>query len=193
MTALAAAGAAFCVLAACKDIPLLPKWDAPWNVPLPSKPVKNIFGAVPVTIPAGTSAPVAFTDSIKIDATIGGLLKQLDTLSGGNFVVTITKSIPLHGADTLFIANNNAFTGGIVVPITMSAANVAPATDSMAPNPSISTSGLGMLYTAAFNGGQLFVRFRGQVTYPGPGSRAVVPNDSVFVKLALLSNIAISK
>lgn len=193
--AFAAAGAALCVFA-CKDVPLLPKWNADWNLPLPSQSIKNIFGAVPVTIPAGTSASVSFTQSQTVDGPIGGLLKQ--QLSNASFIVTVTKSIPLDGVDTLFIAADTfAFTNPaatrIVVPITLSAANVGAVKDSIAPNPVVSASGLLMLQNIANSSGTLWIRMKGQVTYPGPGSRAVQPGDSVLLKLALLSTIAVSR
>jgi hypothetical protein len=194
--AVAAAGAALCVFA-CKDVPLLPKWNADWNLPLPSQAIKNIFGVTPVTIPAGTSANVSFTQSQAVDGPIGGLLKQ--DLSNASFIVTVTKSIPLSGNDTLFIAADtfafsNPAATRIVIPITLVATNVGALKDSIAPNPTVSAAGLAMLQNVANSGGTLWIRMKGQVTYAGPPNPGTVqPGDSVLLKLALLSTIAISR
>lgn len=188
----AAAGAAFCVLAACTDVPFLPKWSADWNVPLPSRAVSQVFGAAPATVPAGTPAAVSFTDSLTVDGPVGGLLKQ--DLSNASIVVTVVKSIALGGAPTLQIDSSKTFATAINVAITLDSSKVAPAgRDSVTPNTSVSQAQIGMLQGVANSNGRLYVRLSGNVHCHTSGTCTVAPTDSILVKLALVSTIAISK
>ena len=188
--AFAAAAAAFCL--ACKDVPLLPKWNADWNLPLPSKSVNQVFGPAAVTVPAGTSAAVTFTDSITVDGPVGGLLKQ--DLSNASIIVTVVKSIALGGAPTLQIDSSKTFATSINVAIRLDSSKVAPAgRDSVTPNTSVSQAQIGMLQGVANNNGRLYVRLSGNVHCHTSGTCTVSPTDSILVKLALLSTIAISR
>ena len=188
-----AAALVTCVTLGCKDIPLLPKWDASWNLPLPSQVIKlqNAFPAgIPVTPFSGN---VSFTapQSEPIDGFIGQVLG--DSIGTASIAMVLTKSIPLSGSDTLFVAAtvadlSNPAAQRIVMPLTMIAAN---AQDSILTP--LTAGGLAMLQGVAKNNGTLQVQLSGRVTYSGPAPRAVTSTDSIGVKLALLATVSISR
>lgn len=179
------------VTVACEDIPLLPKWNADWNVPLPSKAIA-LFGPFSATVPPNTSANVSFAPQKQdLGGTVGTLLDQ--QLSNAQLILGLDKTKPVSGNDTVFVAadslslTNSAGTR-IVVPIVFLATDLT-VTDTVA----ISAAGVTMLRTAAQNEGTLWIQLRGRVTYAGPGNMTITPGDSIRVRLALLATIAISR
>lgn len=191
MVAACAAALVTCVTLGCEDVPLLPKWDADFNVPLPSQRI-GLLGPFPAVVPPGTSGNVSFPPQQEpLDDAVGDLL--VDKLKAADVILTLSTTVPLDGADTVFVAANNAdLTNAaaqrIVVPVTLVAA-VPTLTDTVPVN----AGGLAMLQTVAQNSGTLFIQLRGRVTYPGPGNRTITANDSIGVRLALLARIAVSR
>ncbi len=189
----AALAAAFVtgVTMGCVDVPLLPTWDADWYVPLSSQRI-GLLGPFPAAVPPGTSAQVSFPPQQQsLDDAAGSILDQ--EMRSANVVLTLSSSIPLDGADTLFIAATSAdLTNGsaqrVVVPITL-VASVPTFTDTVA----VTADGLTMLKNAAAAGGDIFIQLRGSVTYPGPGIRTITASDSIGVRFALLARIAVSR
>lgn len=191
---LAAGVLALLAAPACNDVPVLPKWDAEWYVPLPSQAIA-LGGAgqfpIGVPIPPGTSASVSFpVQSLALDQAIGRILRQ--QLSNGRVILNVVTPFALDGADTLFVAadpaslTNPADTARIVVPFTL-VASQSSITDTVG-----ITQGLSVLSTAAQNDASLYVQVRGRVTYSGTTSRTVTAADSIGVRLALLTRIGIS-
>lgn len=179
------------VTVACQDIPLLPTWDADWNVPLPSQAIA-LFGPFPGAVPAGTSANVSFPpQSQSLGGTVGSLLDQ--DLSNAALVVVLSKTLAVSGSDTVFVAADsasltNAAATRIVVPVAFTAADLT-VTDTVP----VSTAGIAMLKSVAQAEGSLWVQLRGRVTFAGPGVLAVTPADSIHVRLSLLATIAVSR
>jgi hypothetical protein len=193
---LAVAGAAIvAVLAAgCEDVPFVPKWDADWNVPLPSSAIylQSSFGTLP--IPPGASANISFPPQQQtLDEAVGEVLRR--DLRAASLILTLTKSANLQfsATDTLFVAASqadltNAAANRIVVPVTFAASDVA-VTDTTA----VTSGGLTMLQTVAGSpGGELWIQLRGRATFEGSGFYTVQPTDSIGVKLALLVRIGVS-
>jgi hypothetical protein len=191
---LAAGALALLAAPACNDVPVLPKWDAEWYVPLPSQSIA-LGGAgrfpIGVPIPPGTSASVSFpVQSLALDQAIGRILRQ--PLSNGRVILNVATPFALDGADTLFVAadsaslTNPAETARIVVPFTL-VASQSSITDTVE-----ITQGLSVLSTAAQNDASLYVQVRGRVTYSGTTSRTVTAADSIGVKLALFTRIGVS-
>ncbi|OGT94992.1 MAG: hypothetical protein A2083_05640 [Gemmatimonadetes bacterium GWC2_71_9] len=190
---LAAGALALLAAPACNDVPVLPKWDAEWYVPLPSQSIA-LGGAdrfpIGVPIPPGTSASVSFpVQSLALDQAIGRILRQ--PLSDGRAIVTIATPFALDGADTLFVAADstaltNPAAARIVVPFTL-VASQSSITDTVE-----ITQGLSVLSTAAQNDASLYVQVRGRVTYSGTASQTVTAADSIGVKLALFTRIGVS-
>src|SRR5260221_13072518 len=124
------AASAIFVLAGCKDIPLLPKWNSDEQFPLASQKI-TVSPPFPsgVTVPNNTSQSVSFpAQSQAIDGLIGQFLKP--GLLAGTIVSVVTKSasVTINGTDTLFIAQTqadltNPLAQRIVVPLTIVAAN----------------------------------------------------------------------
>jgi len=191
LTAALAAAVVTLVTIGCKDIPLLPKWSADWNIPLPSQRIP-LQGPFPAIVPAGASAHVSFPpQALPIDGAIGQLLKS--PLSNASIFMVVTKSIPLNGQDTLFVAAtvadlSNPAATRIVVPIALTAGNAQDSVQSP-----VSAAGLAMLQSVANSSGSLQVQLSGQVTYPGPGTRTITLTDSIGVRLGMLSTIAVSR
>ncbi len=175
----------------CEDVPLLPKWDADWNVPLTSRgiPLSNPFGA---SVPAGTSANVTSgVQSQALDGAVGGILDQ--EIRSADVIVTLSKTLAISTDDTLFVAASpadltNAAAVRIVVPMAMTAGDVS-VTDTVP----VSAAGLNLLTTTAANEGTIYVELRGRATWAGPGSLTVTSADSIGMRLALLARIAVSR
>jgi hypothetical protein len=182
------------VTSACQDVPLLPKWNADWNVPLPSQSISLAAAFSPLTtIPANTPANVAFgAQAIALDGAIGQLLRQ--PLSNASLIIVLSKSIPLDGADTVFVAQSPAeltapTASTIVIPLSLVAANAKDSVQS----PALTPANLTMLQNVAIAGTTLQVQMRGRVVYPGPGNRTITSTDSIGVKLQMLATVAVSR
>ena len=179
-----AAACVTCVTAAC-DVPVLPQWDTDWNLPLPSQAIP----LAPVPIPNNTTIAATMpTQTQDLDASIGELLKNASDT--GAVVITITKpaGLALSGADTLFIASSAA---GLDNPGAASRIEVAfafAATDGTKSD-TLPVLNLGIVRTAADNGGTLYLRFRGTITNNSGGVVTPAATDSIAVKLALLATI----
>jgi hypothetical protein len=179
------------VTLACKDIPLLPHWDADWNVPLPSQAIA-LFGPFPGLVPPGTSANISFPpQSQTFGGSVGSLLEQ--NLSNAALVVVLSKALAVSGADTVFVAADaasltNAAATRIVVPVAFTAADLT-VTDTVP----VTAAGITMLQNLAQSNGSLWVQLRGRVSYAGPGNLTVTTSDSIHVRLSLLATIAVSR
>jgi hypothetical protein len=188
------AAAAVSVSVACQDVPLLPKWDADWYIPLPSEAIAlgGAGGVFPGTVPPGTSANISFPPQTQqLDESVGSLLRQ--ELSNGRIIVTLTKTLAVSGSDTLFIAPDQASltvntASVIVVPVAFTATDL-----SVTDTATVLPSGLTMLKNVADAQGTLWIQLRGQVSYNGSGNLTVTAADSIGVKLAMLATIAVSR
>jgi hypothetical protein len=178
----------------CKDIPLLPTWDADWYVPLTSRGVSlsGPFGGFGGTVPAGTSVP--FSSAVQqqsLDGAVGGVIDQ--EVRGAEVIVTLTKTLAISTDDTIFVAASaadltNAAATRVVVPTSLAAADQR-VTDTVA----IGQAELTMLRNVASAGGDIYVQLRGQATWAGPGTLTVTSTDSIGMRLALLTRIAVSR
>jgi len=186
---LAAAGVAAtvtCVTLACKDVPLLPKWDADWYLPLTSQGVA-LLGPFAGSVPPGTSASVSFLPLPQsLDGAIGSLLQQ--PLSNGRVIVTLSKGLPVSGADTVFLSGTS---GG--VPVDTFAVAFAAGDASVTDTIPIGSAGLSLLSSQASSNGSIYIQLRGRISYNGAGNLTVTSADSIGVKLALLATIAVSR
>jgi hypothetical protein len=198
LTGLAATGLAACtfiVLAGCKDIPLLPKWNADEKIPLASQKI-TVSPPFPsgVTVPNGTSQNVSFpAQSQAVDGLVGQILQP--GLLAGSIVSVVTKSatVTINGNDTLFIAQTqadltNPAATRIVVPLTINAANTKDSTQA-----AITAGGLTMLQNVATASGSLWIQMRGQATCVNAAGCTFTAGDSVGVRLTLLATIPISR
>ena len=191
-TAVAALG--FVVLAACQDIPLLPKWDANEAVPLASQKI-TISPPFPagVTVPNGTSQTVSFAAQPQ---EIKGLVDQVLTpgLAADTIFSVITKSasVTISGADTLFIASTQAGLGAaatsVIVPITIVATNTK---DSAATG--LTPAQLSILQGAATSTDTLWVQMRGRATCANAAGCTFTAGDSVGIKLTMHAVVHISR
>lgn len=185
-------GALAALAATACDVPFAPRWDADWNVPLPSQKI-TLLGQFPAPIvPAGTSANVSFpAQPQKLDASIGTILQQ--ELRSASLTLTLTKSVAISGNDTLFVASSRANLNSplpastIVLPMSFSAADTR--VDSTI---AVSAAGLAMLQLVAAAEDSLFVQLRGRATNPGPGTITLTATDSIGIRLALIARIGVS-
>src|SRR5579859_1897831 len=183
-TSVAALG--FAVLAACKDIPLLPKWDSNEAVPIASQKI-TISPPFPsgVSVPNGTSQNVSFAAQPQ---PIDGLVSQILTpgLAADTIFTVVTKSasVTINGADTLFIAQTLAGLGSattsVAVPITIVATNTK---DSAATG--LTPTQLAILQGAATTTDTLWVQMRGKATCANAAGCTFAAGDSVGVKLTM--------
>lgn len=177
----------------CDDVPLLPKWDADWYVPLPSSAIRLNATFPPVPIPPGTSATVADTLPQGLDDSVGDLFDR--TIRTASLIVTLTKpaSLRFSASDTVNVSNtlaglSNAASDRIQLALAFAAGDTA-VTDTVA----MSAASILMIQQTAANGGTLHVEIRGRVTYAGPGNYTVQPGDSIGVRLAILARIPVSQ
>lgn len=182
------------LLAGCEDVPLVPRWDADWYVPLPSQAIRLNPTAVPVPVPAGSPAvTISDTSQQSLDESIGAILDR--DLRAASLIVTLSKSPSLQfsAADTIIVASsqvdlgNSASTSRIVVPLVILAAD-ASVTDTAA----ISQASITMLRTAAQNDGTLYIEVRARTQYQGSTTYQLQPTDTIGVKLAMLARIGVS-
>lgn len=181
--ALAAVGAA-----GCNDVPLVPKWDADWYVPMASQTIQLPNG----TIPGGVSVSDSFPTQAQDMGDAAGQVLSRD-LRSASVIFTLDKNVDVSVADTLFIAASAADLGNpnatrIVLPVTMNA-SATTTSDTVA----VIQSGLTMLANVAEAAGTLFIQMRGTVSNPGPGSVTIDnSNNTIDVRLALLARIGVS-
>jgi hypothetical protein len=174
-----------CVTTACSDLPLLPQWDANWNVPLPTQALT----LPPAIIPAGLTAPIPpTTQQEPLDKSIGDLLSNAaDT---GSVLLTLIKkpSLAVNGTVTAEIDSTAAFGASkITIPVTFTAASDTTHAPASAVN-------VGMIRATADAGRTLYIRLSGSASNPGPGSVTVTSaNDTIYVKLNVLSTIHVSR
>jgi hypothetical protein len=198
LTGLAAASLAACatiVLVGCKDIPLLPRWNADEKLPLASQKI-TVSPPFPsgVTVPNNTSQNVSFpAQSQTIDGLVGQILRP--GLVAGSIVSVVTKSatVTINGSDTLFIAATqadltNALAQRIVVPLTIVATNTKDSAQAL-----ITAGGLTMLQNVANASGSLWIQMRGQATCANASGCTFTAGDSVGVRLTLLATVPISR
>jgi hypothetical protein len=177
----------------CKDIPLLPKWNADEKLPLASQKI-TVSPPFPagVNVPNGTSQSVSFpAQSQAIDGLVGQILQP--GLLAATIVSVITKSVTVSGADTLFIAATqpdltNAAAQRIVVPLVIVAANAKDSSQTV-----VTAGGLTMLQNVANASGSLWIQMRGQATCVNAAGCTFTAGDSVGVRLTLLATVPISR
>ncbi|MFI5281171.1 MAG: hypothetical protein ACHQU1_11780 [Gemmatimonadales bacterium] len=181
------------VLVACKDIPLLPRWNADEKIPLASQKI-----IVSPPFPAGVNVPNGQTQSVSfnpqpqpIDGLVGQILQP--GLLAASIVSVVTKSITVSGADTLFIAQTqadltNPAATRIVVPLSIVAANPKDSSQS-----TITAGGLTMLQNVANASGSLWIQMRGSATCVNAAGCTFTSGDSVSVRLTLLATVPISR
>ncbi|HXY70129.1 MAG TPA: hypothetical protein VEH62_11810 [Gemmatimonadales bacterium] len=193
------------VLAACKDAPLAPRWDADMYMPLSTQPIRLSSTFIALTIPAGASGQVSFpAQSQDITGVLGDILKNMVTdparctstgaLSCDLLTLTVSKTKPIAGQDTLFVANTQAnltaaaaASGTVVFPIGVAPADVTR-TDSLY----LTQASVGMLQAAGQSGTPLWIQLRGQVSNPGASAIAITASDSVGLSLAVTVRVAVS-
>jgi len=186
LAAACAAATVTCVTLACKDVPLLPKWNADWYLPLTSQGVA-LLGPFPGSVPPGTPAIVR-SDTLEqsLDGAIGDLLQQ--PLSDGRLIVTLSKSVPISGADTVFLSSART-----AVPVDTFGVSFLAGDQSVTDTIPISSAGLSLLSSQASNGGSIWIRLHGRASYNGTGNLTITSADSIGVKLAVLATIAVSR
>ncbi len=196
--AIGAALAAGGLAAACTDVPFAPKWDADWTVPLPVAPVRldSLFGAGSVA-PLG-SAPVDIgVQQQDLGQAIGQVLKQ--DIERAILKLHVVMTVPLAGADTLFVAASPADLANpaavrIVFPAalaqtTSAGADVVDTLEAGSPQ-------LGMLHDAASSGGSgaLFLTVRGSIGNPSATQTVpIASGDAIGLSFQLTVRIPVSK
>ena len=180
-----AAAGVICVTTACNDVPLLPQWDANWNVPLPTQ---QILAPIAV-IPSGQSAPLpTTTQSQPLDKSLGDLLKNAaDT---GSLQLTLIKrpSLAVSGSLTADVDSTPAF-GASKITVQVNFAATSDTTRTTASGVNIA-----MIHATADAGRTLYVRLSGSATNPGPNPVTITSaNDTIFVKLNALTLIHVAQ
>ena len=193
---LAAALAGGGLATACTDVPFAPHWEADWTVPLLIAPIvlsDNFpMSAILPGMSGGVSIPV---QTQALDQAVGQVLKQ--DISRAILKLHYTMTLPLAGADTLFIADSlSALTAAspnrIVLPIPLAPTGAAgaDAVDTLVAG----SPGLALLRRAgASDAGSLYILVRGSVRNPGTGSIILTSADVIGLSLEMTARIAISK
>jgi hypothetical protein len=193
---LAAALAGGGLATACTDVPFAPHWEADWTVPLPVAPIVLSDNFPTSVILPGMSGDVAIpVQTQALDQAVGQVLAQ--DISRAILKLHYTMTLPLAGADTLFIADSlSALTAAspnrIVLPIQLALTGAAGAdvVDTLVAD----SPGLALLRRAgASDAGSLYILVRGSVRNPGTGSIVLTSADVIGLSLEMTARIAISK
>ena len=193
---LAAALAGGGLAAACTDVPFAPHWEADWTVPLPVASIILSDNFPTSVILPGMSGSVSIpVQTQALDQAVGQVLTQ--EISRAILKLHYTMTLPLAGADTLFIADSlSALTAAspnrIVLPIPLVQTGVAGAdtVDTLAAG----SPGLALLRRAgASDAGSLYILVRGSVRNPGTGSIVLTSADVIGLSLEMTARVAISK
>jgi len=186
---LAAALAGGGLAAACTDIPFAPHWEADWTVPLPVAPIvlsDNFPTSVILPEMSGSvSIPV---QTQALDQAVGQVLTQ--DISRIILKLHYTMTLPLAGADTVFIADSlsalaltSASPNRIVFPSLLAPTGAAGAdvVDTLVAG----SPGLALLRRAgASDAGSLYIQVRGRVRNPGTGPIVLTGADVIGLSLA---------
>ena len=193
---LAAALAGGGVAAACTDVPFAPHWEADWTVPLPVASIVLSDNFPTSVILPGMSGSVSIpVQTQTLDQAVGQVLAQ--DISRAILKLHYTMTLPLAGADTLFIADSlSALTAAspnrivLPIPLVQTGAAGADAVDTLVAG----SPGLALLRRAgASNAGSLYILVRGSVRNPGTGSIVLTSADAIGLSLEMTARITISK
>ena len=193
---LAAALAGGGLAAACTDVPFAPHWEADWTVPLPVASIVLSDNFPTSVILPGISGSVSIpVQTQALDQAVGQVLRQ--DISRAILKLHYTMTLPLAGADTLFIADSlSALTAAspnrivLPIPLVQTGAAGADAVDTLVAG----SPGLALLRRAgASNAGSLYILVRGSVRNPGTGSIVLTSTDAIGLSLEMTARVAISK
>jgi len=193
---LAAALAGGGLAAACTDVPFTPHWEADWTVPLPVASIVLSDNFPTSVILPGMSGSVSIpVQTQTLDQAVGQVLAQ--DISRAILKLHYTMTLPLAGADTLFIADSlSALTAAspnrivLPIPLVQTGAAGADAVDTLVAG----SPGLALLRRAgASNAGSLYILVRGSVRNPGTGSIVLTSADVIGLSLEMTARVAISK
>ncbi len=178
-------------LAAACDVPLAPKWDADWHLPLSTQSI-HLNTTFPIPIPAGASGLASFAPvSQALDASVGQILDKVvtdPTRSHSVLTLVVSKTTPVALQDTLLVANGtgglNASTPGtIVFPVSLAAGDLTKA-DSIVVTP----ASISMLQ----NANTVWIQVRGRVSNPGSSPVPITAADSISIRASMTLRIAVS-
>jgi len=193
---LAAALAGGGLAAACTDIPFAPHWEADWTVPLPVTPIILSDNFPTSVILPGMSGSVSIpVQTQALDQAVGQVLSQ--DISRAILTLHYTMTLPLAGADTLFIADSlsaltSASPNRIVFPSLLAPTGAAGAdvVDTLvAGSPELAL----LRRAGASDAGSLYIQVRGRVRNPGTGPIVLTDADVIGLSLEMTARITISK
>jgi hypothetical protein len=181
------------VLLACEDVPLAPKWDADWYLPVSSQPIRlqDKFG--PITIPPG-APPITAADTTQqgLDESVGSVLERDITSAGLIVTLSKTPSLPFALSDTVIVAGSQADLSNAAAPRIVVPVGVASTDGTVTDTTVVSSAAIAMLRTTAESGGTLFIEVRGRIQFTGTSPYTVQASDTIGVKLAMLARIGVS-
>jgi len=195
---LAAALAGGGLAAACTDVPFAPHWEADWTVPLPVASIVLSDNFPTSVILPGMSGSVSIpVQTQALDQAVGQVLTQ--DISRIILKLHYTMTLPLAGADTVFIADSlsalaltSASPNRIVFPSLLAPTGAAGAdvVDTLVAG----SPGLALLRRAgASDAGSLYIQVRGRVRNPGTGPIVLTGADVIGLSLEMTARIPISK
>ncbi len=194
--ALGLAGAVLAgALAACKELPFAPRWDADMYLPLSTQAIHlNTFFPIGF-VPGGTSGNVSFPPQ---QQDVGGAVKDIlgnlvTDASRAQTILTLTvgKHTAVSTQDTLFVAPDQASLttpnpSRIVFPIAMAL------TDTLVSSvDTVSLTAIQMLQNAANTQTPLWIQMRGQVRNPNAAPVTITQADSIAVNLTVTARVAV--
>lgn len=192
-----ALGAGLCtaVFAACEDVPLLPRWDADWLLPLPSQSIsfQSEWGA-PAAPPNASFAVDFPPQSQQTDEALGSVVGE--TLRELRIVLALRKpaATQIGTIDTLFVGSapdattlSVATPGTIVVPLALAIGDTL-SMDTIV----VTAQNLAMVQQVAGVEGFLYVQLRGRAT-AGPSGHTFSSSDNLGVRVQLIARVAMSR
>lgn len=180
--------------AACKDIPVLPKWDADWVLPLPSQTISfpSAFGSF--AVPPSTSFAINFpAQQQEMSGAFGQVFSDSGLLRSARVILELRKTTALALIDTLFVGessgalvNGNARTLQIRLNMTAADTMVVDTVDVTATN-------FQMLNDVTSNQGDLWLKLGGRASNPSTTQTVTLTAaDQLHIRVRLFATIGVS-
>lgn len=180
--------------AACKDIPVLPKWDADWVLPLPSQTISFPTELGAVTVPPTASFPIDFpAQQQAMDGSMGQIFADSGLLRSAQVILELRKNTALATNDTLFVGESQAaLVHGnprtIEISLNMSGADTMVTTTLP-----ITGTNLQMLRSVTDTQGDLWIKLSGRASNPSTTQSVTLTSaDQLGIKVRLFATIGVS-
>lgn len=188
-------------VAACRDVPFAPHWDADMYLPLSTRAIYLSNTFTTGFVPPSTSDTVSFPPQRQdVTGAIGDVLKNMVTdpaRARTVLTLTVSKTTQVSANDTLFVARDSASLhpsgadSTVAFPLTLASSDLSK-TDSL----SLTVAQITMMQNAAKatagTAHPLWIQLRGRVSNPSGNAITITTADSINIRLTVTARITVS-